>query len=334
MGTTSEVAVPGLWADVDTGKAEHHCVVIDVGGKRVLSRRVANDENAPRKLLSDVVELSEAGPVTWAIDLNSGGAALMIALLTDNGQKALYVPGRTVHHASGSYRGDGKTWFRDHPHAEAILSMPGIGPGLGAEFIAYSSGDMSVFGSPDRLAGVAGLVPVPKDSGRISGNMRRPRRYCRRLLRVFYISAVVAARCCPVSKAFYERKRADGKSHKQAIMALARRRLKVIWALIRRPYLRNRRAPAPLSLRAETLAACHQPGHDNRIGKRLVTLDHGLQAFAVAHVAGRDADEEGQSVRVRQEVHLGTGLAAVHGARTCVFAPFWPSRGRCRGRRG
>ena len=83
--------------------------------------------------------------------------------------------------------------FRDHPHAEAILSMPGIGPVLGAEFIAYSSGDMSVFGSPDRLAGVAGLVPVPKDSGRISGNMRRPRRYCRRLLRVFYMSAMVAA---------------------------------------------------------------------------------------------------------------------------------------------
>lgn len=232
MGTTSEVAVPGLWADVDTGKAEHHCVVIDVGGKRVLSRRVANDENAPRKLLSDVVELSEAaGDLGDRPQLRRGCPDDRAA----DRQRAEgpYVPGRTVHHASGSYRGDGKTWFRDHPHAEAILSMPGIGPVLGAEFIAYSSGDMSVFGSPDRLAGVAGLVPVPKDSGRISENMRRPRRYCRRLLRVFYISAVVAARCCPVSKAFYERKRADGKSHKQAITALARRRLKVIWALIR-----------------------------------------------------------------------------------------------------
>lgn len=91
MGTTSEVAVPVLWAGVDTGKAEHHCVVIDVGGKRLLSRRVADDENALRKLLSDVVELSDAGPVTWAIDLHSGGAALMIALLTDNGQEALCI---------------------------------------------------------------------------------------------------------------------------------------------------------------------------------------------------------------------------------------------------
>lgn len=92
---------------------------------------------------------------------------------------------------------------------------------------------MSVFGTSDRLAGVVGLAPVPKDSGRISGNMRRPRRYCRRLMRVFYMSAMVAARCCPVSKTFYERKRTEGKSHKQAVIALARRRLNVLWALIR-----------------------------------------------------------------------------------------------------
>lgn len=384
--------MPELWAGMDAGKAEHHCVVIDTDGKRKLSRRVANDEAALLQLISDALELSDGGPVTWAIDLNAGGAALMIALLTDNGQKVLYIPGRTVHHAAGSYRGDGKTdakdafviadqarmrrdlqtmhrgddtavelriltsrrldlaadrtrainrlraqmleyfpalerafdystskaslvlltgyqtpaalrrigrkrlaeWlknrkvrnhkvvaataieaaeaqhaavpgekpaaavvaklarevtafdeeiaqtdaliegrFREHPHADAILSMPGLGPVLGAEFIAHTGGDMSIFGSPDRLAGVAGLAPVPKDSGRISGNMRRPRRYCRRLLRVFYMSSMVAARCCPASKAFYERKKAEGKGHKQAIIALARRRLNVLWALIR-----------------------------------------------------------------------------------------------------
>lgn len=123
--------------------------------------------------------------------------------------------------------------FHDHLAAEIVLSMPGIGPILAAEFIAHTGGDMSVFGSSDRLAGVAGLAPVPKDSGRISGNMRRPRRYSRRLLRVFYMSAMVAARSFPVSHAFYERKRAEGKSRRQAIIALARRRVNVLWALIR-----------------------------------------------------------------------------------------------------
>ncbi|MFI6355990.1 IS110 family transposase, partial [Streptomyces sp. NPDC050743] len=46
-------------------------------------------------------------------------------------------------------------------------------------------------------------------------------------------SAQAAARCCPVSKTFYERKRSEGKGHKQAVLALARRRLNVLWALIR-----------------------------------------------------------------------------------------------------
>lgn len=111
--------------------------------------------------------------------------------------------------------------------------MPGMGPLSGAEFIACTGGDMDALGSPVRLAGVAGLAPVPRDSGRISGNMRRPHRYHRRLLRVFYLSAQIAARFCPTSKAFYDRKRNEGKSHKQAILALARRRLDVLWALIR-----------------------------------------------------------------------------------------------------
>jgi hypothetical protein len=60
---------------------------------------------------------------------------------------------------------------------------------------------------------------------------RRPRRLKRS--RVFYLSAQIAARFCPTSQAFYDRKRAEGESHKQAILALARRRLDVLWALIR-----------------------------------------------------------------------------------------------------
>lgn len=51
--------------------------------------------------------------MTWAVDLNSGGAALWIALLVSHGQQVLYIPGRSVHHASGSYRGDGKSDSKD-----------------------------------------------------------------------------------------------------------------------------------------------------------------------------------------------------------------------------
>jgi transposase len=123
--------------------------------------------------------------------------------------------------------------------------MPGIGTTLGAEFIAATGGDMTAFGSPDRLAGVAGLAPVPRDSGKVSGNLRRPRRYSRRLLRMFYLSSQVAATHCPESKALYLRKRAEGKTHKQAVLALARRRLNVLWALIRDHRVFETVAPRP-----------------------------------------------------------------------------------------
>ncbi|MCY0930592.1 transposase, partial [Streptomyces sp. H27-H1] len=123
--------------------------------------------------------------------------------------------------------------FRDHELAEVIASMPGIGPLLGAEFLAATAGDMSRYGSSDRLASFAGVAPVPRDSGNVSGNLHRPRRYHRGLQRVFYTSALISIRNCDESRRYYERKRAEGKRHTQAVLALARRRVNVLWALIR-----------------------------------------------------------------------------------------------------
>ncbi|MFF0088305.1 IS110 family transposase [Streptomyces canus] len=123
--------------------------------------------------------------------------------------------------------------FREHPHAEVILSLPGMGKLMGAAFIAATGGDMDAFGSADRLAGYAGLAPAPRDSGRVSGNLRRPRRFHRGLLNAMYLSALSSLKSCPASKTYYTRKRAEGKGHKQALLALARRRLNVLWAMIR-----------------------------------------------------------------------------------------------------
>jgi transposase len=47
--------------------------------------------------------------------------------------------------------------FRRHRHAEIILSMPGFGVILGAEFLAATGGDIAAFGNTDRLAAVAGV---------------------------------------------------------------------------------------------------------------------------------------------------------------------------------
>ncbi|GAA3434168.1 IS110 family transposase [Kutzneria kofuensis] len=123
--------------------------------------------------------------------------------------------------------------FRRHRHAATLLSMPGIGVLLGAEFLAATGGDMTAFASADHLAGYAGLAPAPHDSGRVSGNLRRPRRYHRGLQRALYTSALVSIGCNDQSRTFYDRKRSEGKRHTQAVLALARRRVNVLWALLR-----------------------------------------------------------------------------------------------------
>lgn len=105
--------MPRIWAGVDAGKTHHHCVVIDADGRRLLSRRVANDEPDLLALISDVLDISDGDQAIWAIDLADGGAALMIGLLAGHGRHLLYIPGRTVHRAASGYRGEGKTDAKD-----------------------------------------------------------------------------------------------------------------------------------------------------------------------------------------------------------------------------
>ena len=123
--------------------------------------------------------------------------------------------------------------FRRHRTAEILLSLPGIGTLLGAEFLAATGGEMTEFASADHLAGYGGVAPVPRDSGRVSGNLHRPHRYHRGLQHVFYTSALISIRCNEQSRIFYDRKRSEGKHHTQAVLALARRRVNVLWALLR-----------------------------------------------------------------------------------------------------
>jgi transposase len=364
------------WVGIDSGKREHHCVVIDQTGAVLLSKRVENDESALLDLIATVAEIAAGGEVCWATDLNAGGAALLIELLAAHAQQLLYIPGRIVHHAAATYRGDGKTdakdariiadqisvdlrlltarrtdlicdrvrainrlratlleyfpalerafdyskkapllllggyqtpegirrigltrltgWlkkrgcrnsakmaekaliaansqhtvlptqatgsalvvrlaeqistldaeigdvdaqitelFRQHESANVLLTMPGFGPVLAATFLANIGGNLNAFDSVDRLASVAGLAPVPRDSGRISGNLHRPRRFNRRLLRTCYLAALSSLKNSPASRTYYDRKRGEGKSHKQALIALARRRINVLWAMLR-----------------------------------------------------------------------------------------------------
>jgi hypothetical protein len=102
--------------------------------------------------------------------------------------------------------------FRQHDSADVLLTMPGFGPVLAATFLANIGGNLEAFDSVDRLASVAGLAPVPRDSGRISGNLHRPRRFNRRLLRTCYLAALSSLKNSPASRTCYDRKRAEKES--------------------------------------------------------------------------------------------------------------------------
>jgi hypothetical protein len=71
--------------------------------------------------------------------------------------------------------------------------MPGFGVARGAEFFAAAGGDLSFVDTVECVTGVCGLAPVPRGSGRINGNLKRPHRYDRRLLRAGYLAAQIAA---------------------------------------------------------------------------------------------------------------------------------------------
>ncbi|MEU4772482.1 transposase [Micromonospora sp. NPDC023644] len=130
-----------------------------------------------------------------------------------------------------------------HQRAPIIGSLPGMGALLTAELLVHTAG-MTEHDSPAKLAAHAGLAPVSRDSGTVSGNHRQPRRFHRRLRHILWMAAFTAARECPTSRAYYEKRRGEGKDHRQATLALARRRVDVLWALVRDQKTFIRPAPA------------------------------------------------------------------------------------------
>ncbi len=121
--------------------------------------------------------------------------------------------------------------FLSRPEAPIVLSLPGMSHRTGPRFLA-EVGTLERFDSPDALAAYAGLTPTLWQSGRSSGTHFLSRR-CNLHLRQALWSAALGSLKTPASRRFYDRKRAEGKSHHQAIIALARTKLRVLWAMLK-----------------------------------------------------------------------------------------------------
>jgi transposase len=100
------------------------------------------------------------------------------------------------------------------------------------------------FTSAAHLASYAGLAPVTRRSGTSIRGEHPSRSGNKVLKRALFLSAFAALRDS-ISRAHYERKRAEGKRHNQALIARARRRCDVLFAMLSegtllRPTRRNR----------------------------------------------------------------------------------------------
>lgn len=131
----------------------------------------------------------------------------------------------------GELEGQLEELVASDPRGEVVGSLPGMGAMLTAELLA-EVGNVARYGSADGLAAAAGVAPVLRASGGTSYK-RRSRRGNRTLKFVFYRSTFCALSHHPPSRAFYDRKRGEGKNHTGALMALARRRVNVLWAMLR-----------------------------------------------------------------------------------------------------
>jgi Transposase len=71
-----------------------------------------------------------------------------------------------------------------------------------------------------------------------------PQRFNRQLERVLYTSAMISIQRSPASNSYYDGKRAQGKRHTQAVLALARRRVNGLWARLRDDRPRQEQPPS------------------------------------------------------------------------------------------
>lgn len=118
-----------------------------------------------------------------------------------------------------------------HPLSAVIRSMPGMGVRTSARILTEVVG--KDFKDASHLASYAGVAPVDRKSGTSIRGSHASRRGNKALKRVLFLSAFASLKADPASRVYYGRKCAEGKRHNQAVMALARRRVNVLFAMLR-----------------------------------------------------------------------------------------------------
>ncbi|OZF26180.1 transposase [Rhodococcus sp. 14-2483-1-2] len=109
--------------------------------------------------------------------------------------------------------------------------MPGVGVRIAATILVEIV-DVDRFDSAGNLAAYAGVAPRTHRSGTLIRGEDRQRGGNTRLKRALYLSSFASLRE-PASREYYDRKRAEGKDHRSALVRLARRRTNVLYTMLK-----------------------------------------------------------------------------------------------------
>ena len=116
-------------------------------------------------------------------------------------------------------------------HAAPLLALPGVGIINAARLLAEVA-DIRRFRTDAQLALYAGVAPLDASSGR-QRRHRLNRTGNRQLNAALHMIALTQARLHPPAKAYLARRRADGKTGKEAIRALKRHLARVLFRLLK-----------------------------------------------------------------------------------------------------
>ena len=114
--------------------------------------------------------------------------------------------------------------------ARRIDSIPGFGKTSAAE-LAGEIGTFDRFTSEASLALYLGMCPLDRQSGQFHGT-KSPRQVNRRAKVAMMTAVARHIERVPESRAYYEKKRAEGKKHNQAVRALGRHLVRVMWSML------------------------------------------------------------------------------------------------------
>jgi transposase len=114
-----------------------------------------------------------------------------------------------------------------------IKTIPGIGT-VCAGTILGEIGDIERFSKPSKLVAYAGLDSTVHQSGEFTGSKNRLSKRGSRYLRwALYMAADSARKYDPHLSEYYAKKRSEGKSHRSAVCAIARKLCNIIYALLK-----------------------------------------------------------------------------------------------------